>query len=404
MTRAVTDRLGVRGRALLGALMACLLVASSGQAEPSDIDKLAIAANHVHLMYCAEMYGKDIGAAAAGYQEVGKVLGDLSDTLESSEQHYLLYWRGLLAECLGQYDQAVGDLVTFIVSFERSPGLSEMVRDARQRVERIRALQAGANTNVTASIGAPIAFLPDPRAASVLKGYELQRYRRSGMLLDAWIPRRFSLKGRAVLLIGGGALWGPVAEQHDVVEFFYHSNHLSSSTLVAGWGPSGGVGVEGGLTQTVYLGGSISVAVGFGAASTTQSGSFISIPDEDVRFDSTHHWIAFAGWLGFNPLPLKRVHPLVRVGAQYRPSIGHTGGNAAYGTSWHVGSVVGFAGIVVEGTHVPGIELGCWVSWDWSANLVVETDLEQISPDMESRITPAAHGSVAPSVMLRFPL
>lgn len=130
---------------LTAAVLALSAVAAAAQ-EP-DADDLAVWAAEVHEAHCAAMQGTDVQAAVEGYQVVAGVWGELDAALKGSEvpQPYLLYWRGLLAQCLDKEEEAATDLEGFLqaaaflgaVDVERKGLLDAMVRDSKRRLKRL---------------------------------------------------------------------------------------------------------------------------------------------------------------------------------------------------------------------------------------------------------------------------
>jgi len=130
---------------LTPAVLALSPVAAAAQ-EP-DADDLAVRAAEVHEAHCAAMQGTDVQAAVEGYQVVAGVWGELDVALKGAEapQPYLLYWRGLLAQCLDKEEEAASDLEGFLqaaeflgaVDVERKGLLDSMVRDSKRRLKRL---------------------------------------------------------------------------------------------------------------------------------------------------------------------------------------------------------------------------------------------------------------------------
>jgi hypothetical protein len=59
----------------------------------------------------------------------------VSEAYRAGGEIFLLYWSGLLSECLSRYEDAVEDLAAFLASEESKP-LASMVADARARLRR----------------------------------------------------------------------------------------------------------------------------------------------------------------------------------------------------------------------------------------------------------------------------
>lgn len=137
----------------LPSLLTCLAAAVfalspvAAEAQEPGADDLAVRAAEVHEAHCATMQGTDVQAAVEGYQVVAGVWGELDAALKGSEvpQPYLLYWRGLLAQCLDKEEEAATDLEGFLqaaeflgaVDVERKGQLQAMVRDSKRRLKRL---------------------------------------------------------------------------------------------------------------------------------------------------------------------------------------------------------------------------------------------------------------------------
>ncbi len=117
-----------------------LLPCVTAGAEEATSEDLAVRANEVHQIWCADIYGAEISEAAAGYQEVSEVWAAVDAHLQGAVDAPLTYWRGVLAQCLGQDERAMEDLAAFLVMVEeREPGggraLAAMAKDAQRRTQ-----------------------------------------------------------------------------------------------------------------------------------------------------------------------------------------------------------------------------------------------------------------------------
>ena len=92
-----------------------------------------------HDTYCAEVAGSaDDGDAALALVEVGGAWAEVARVQEATGNEWLLYWVGVLAQCLSQDDRAAQALVEFLESDTATEGLLAMERDARKRLMRLR--------------------------------------------------------------------------------------------------------------------------------------------------------------------------------------------------------------------------------------------------------------------------
>jgi hypothetical protein len=127
-----------------GALLICAAVALVRGAGAQELapEALAVRANEVHQTWCADIYGTEISAAAAGYREVAEVWAELDAHLQVTSDAPLTYWRGVLAQCLGQEQRAAEDLGEFLQMLAASDDedreiLAAMEEDALRRRARI---------------------------------------------------------------------------------------------------------------------------------------------------------------------------------------------------------------------------------------------------------------------------
>lgn len=120
---------------LVTLLWSLLALATPAFADPS-LD-LAMEADDVTQEHCAELYSAQVGRAARSTLAVAEVWGRLSEVYEESQAPYLLYWRGVLAQCLGRDDAAVEDLTAFVSSQEGRSMFDNLVRKARTRLRRL---------------------------------------------------------------------------------------------------------------------------------------------------------------------------------------------------------------------------------------------------------------------------
>ena len=125
-------------RALTLLLLPLLLLPATGWAQGAA-EEVAAKAQKVHEEYCAKVAGAGAeGDAARATVEVGEVWAAVADVHEATGATWLLYWRGLLAQCIGQEERAADALVKFLESDPTSEGLAAMARDARKRLGRLR--------------------------------------------------------------------------------------------------------------------------------------------------------------------------------------------------------------------------------------------------------------------------
>jgi len=98
-------------------------------------EEVALEAQRVHSEYCGSLQGADRALAGESFAVVGPAWSKVSEAYRETKVIYLLYWSGLLSECLGRKDDAVSDLKAFLAD-EGSRPLVSMVADAQWRLRR----------------------------------------------------------------------------------------------------------------------------------------------------------------------------------------------------------------------------------------------------------------------------
>ncbi len=114
---------------------------SSEEASPEDDEAtaqaLAMEALNVKDEHCADVAGGQAELAAQSIGAVSDVWGRISAHLGKSKKVYLLYWRGVLAQCLSQEERALEDLQNFLAEREDSSLYAQQVADAKKRISQI---------------------------------------------------------------------------------------------------------------------------------------------------------------------------------------------------------------------------------------------------------------------------
>jgi hypothetical protein len=123
---------------LRAALLLLLLPLPAAAAERSqDAEAVAAEAEQAVQSYCSDAAGDDTTLAAQSVARVSEVWARVSETLEQSRKVYLLYWRGVLAQCLDQEVRALDDLRGFLAARSDSTVWASLIADAERRVGRI---------------------------------------------------------------------------------------------------------------------------------------------------------------------------------------------------------------------------------------------------------------------------
>jgi hypothetical protein len=76
-------------------------------------------------------------ASPARVALVGEIWGRTTAAYEASSARYLLYWRGMLADCVDQDARAGEDLALFLAAHKQTPALRDLVGRARLRLRRL---------------------------------------------------------------------------------------------------------------------------------------------------------------------------------------------------------------------------------------------------------------------------
>ena len=121
----------------------CGLILMPAGAAAEDAQALALEASEVLQAHCADAGGLDIGAAADSIAIVGPVWAKLDAALTETRKVYLLYWRGVLAQCLDKEEMAIRDLEGFVAARASDPSYQGQVKDASRRLRILRRRNSG---------------------------------------------------------------------------------------------------------------------------------------------------------------------------------------------------------------------------------------------------------------------
>jgi hypothetical protein len=125
-------------------LLVLLLAAPAHAGKIPEQQWAAVQAANVHAEHCAEGVNQTIEATGSAIAQVGETWASLDGMPERTNATGLLYWRGLLAECLGRTDHAITDLMKFLEVHANDSTWVEPARDAMRRLERMGVvLEAG---------------------------------------------------------------------------------------------------------------------------------------------------------------------------------------------------------------------------------------------------------------------
>jgi hypothetical protein len=126
---------GARARLALGLLLAFALLPAAALAQtPAD---LALRAATIHDRWCSDVAAGQSTEAATAMVEVTPVLRDVSRVFDETNDASLLYWRGMLNQCLSQDERAIDDLEAFIAKVGEDEIYSSQVKEAKRRLRRL---------------------------------------------------------------------------------------------------------------------------------------------------------------------------------------------------------------------------------------------------------------------------
>lgn len=103
-------------------------------AHAVDPQELAVRAAEVHGTQCQDVAAAKADGAAVALSSVADAWGAVSTAYDASPVPYLLYWRGMLAQCLGQEERALQDLSQFVEANADDASYADSVREAKRRV------------------------------------------------------------------------------------------------------------------------------------------------------------------------------------------------------------------------------------------------------------------------------
>ncbi len=118
-------------------IIALTLLTTAVQA--GEADKAALVAYEAHEENCAAVAAGDTNSALAEQQiVVTSAWQSVVQAYDNTGRAYLLYWRGVLSQCLGQEDRAAKDLQLFVELEQFDDRFSALVKDAHKRLRRMK--------------------------------------------------------------------------------------------------------------------------------------------------------------------------------------------------------------------------------------------------------------------------
>jgi hypothetical protein len=136
---------GLRSSVAIAVLLASWLAGTAQAQEPVD-DPVLVAgeASQVRDQYCTDASDAAITLQAEGTAAVSAVWARVSRSYDQHKAVYLLYWRGLLGQCIDKTALVRQDLESFVVVVGDDPAYREQVRDAERRLKRLAIVEAQA--------------------------------------------------------------------------------------------------------------------------------------------------------------------------------------------------------------------------------------------------------------------
>ncbi len=333
--------------------------AAEGGAETAvDPAELAVRASDAHHEYCAEIYSGELSLVAAGYKEVAGLWEEVDAGHEQTSDPVLLYWRGVLALCLGQDDLARADLQGFldVLDDDRRAGLRPMVRDARQRLDRLDAegtSPRGSRHNITLSVAGGLAYGP-----------------LAAVEYDAWVDE---------------------GQDHVIVDWLESAGAFRAS-----------VGVEVRVIGPLLWG----LSVGFTTGRVSKTGAVYPdmetlldaapLAEADLIEEQSWGWFDVQTWIGLRWWPDRIVSPVVRAGvtgsAQGRAEVdevppelnGFEFVEWDPTVGWPTVNIAGYLGMIIDSAGVLGVDVGVWVGSNTVEGLRVEGLREEDPADAEA--------------------
>jgi len=118
-------------------------------------ETLALEAAEVQSAHCADAYSAETTRALQSIAAVGEVWARVSVQYEDSGETFLLYWRGVLAQCMDQEARGLKDLKEFVAESGSSTLWAALVKDAARRIRQLERKLGGGAAAASARGNAP---------------------------------------------------------------------------------------------------------------------------------------------------------------------------------------------------------------------------------------------------------
>ncbi len=150
-------------RLLASLVLLSLLAPRPVRAGPAE--DAALRATEIRDQHCADTAQDRASGVTGALAAVVPVLDEVSRVYDETAAAFLLYWRGVLFECMGREDRAIDDLQRFADGDENQAQLPQLVQDAERRLRRL---------GVGRSVGGDAPSFAAPRVTIAAGGnYEL---------------------------------------------------------------------------------------------------------------------------------------------------------------------------------------------------------------------------------------
>lgn len=118
-------------------VVVAVLVGASPALAQNEAFEVALEADGINQEHCADLYTSQVGQAATATLAVAEVWQRVDQVYNQTQAPYLLFWRGVLAQCLGRDEAALVDLEAFVEQQSESSMFSDLVRQAKTRLRRL---------------------------------------------------------------------------------------------------------------------------------------------------------------------------------------------------------------------------------------------------------------------------
>jgi hypothetical protein len=131
----------------------------AGAVLAGEAEDAALATHEIRQKYCAEAATEKNTEVAKALNEIMPVFVQVSEVYDATGEDFLLYWRGVLQECIGRADLANQDLDAFLASEQAVASFPDLASDARRRLRRMRSAAARGAISARGQDKAPLFLL-----------------------------------------------------------------------------------------------------------------------------------------------------------------------------------------------------------------------------------------------------